>query len=136
MLTMRPNKSLRIDNSYILFRLHNRNGSFGSMNNHIIRSRWNYQLNKELSFRFIGEYNAVLANPSFTYLETTKNLNFDFLVTYMLHPGTAVYVGYNSNLENVLLPLGNDVDGDLLHGGPLKNDGRNFFVKVSYLFRF
>ena len=86
--------------------------------------------------RFIGQYNAVLAHPGFTYLETTKNFNVDFLITYLVHPNTAVYVGYNGNLENVFLPLQNDVDGDLLHGGRFKNDGRNFFVKASYLFRF
>ena len=135
-LTVRPSNSLRIDNTYLLFRLHNRLGSFGSMNNHIIRSKWNYQYTKKLSFRFIGEYNAVLANPAFTYLETTKNFNADFLITYLVHPSTALYVGYNSNLENVLLPLRNDVDGYLLHGGRFRNDGRGLFVKASYLFRF
>ena len=135
-LTVRPSKSLRIDNTYLLFRLHNRLGSVGSMNNHIIRSKWNYQYSKKLSFRFIGQYNAVLANPAFTFLETTKNFNADFLITYMVHPSTAFYVGYNSNLENVLLPLRNDVDGDLLHGGRMRNDGRGLFVKASYLFRF
>ncbi|HEV3208504.1 MAG TPA: DUF5916 domain-containing protein [Terriglobales bacterium] len=135
-LTVRPSKSLRVDNTYLLLRLHNRLGSFGSMNNHIIRSKWNYQYNKRLSFRFIGQYDAVLANPAFTFLDTTRNLNADFLITYLVHPSTALYVGYNSNLENVLLPLGNDEDGQVLHGGRLKNDGRGLFVKASYLFRF
>ena len=46
-LTVRPTKSLRIDNTYLLFRLHNRLGPSGSMNNHIIRSKWNYQYNRE-----------------------------------------------------------------------------------------
>ncbi len=135
-LTVRPNKSLRIDNTYLLFRLHNRLGSFGSLNNHIIRSKWNYQFNRELSFRFIGQYNTVLANPHFTSLQTVKNFNADFLITYLVHPSTAVYVGYNSNLENVLSPLGADSDGNLLRGKRFVNDGRNFFVKASYLFRF
>jgi hypothetical protein len=135
-LTVRPSRSLRVDNTYILFRLLNRLGAPGSLNNHIIRSKWNYQYTKRLSFRFIGEYNSVLANPTFTFLETTKNFNADFLVTYLVHPSTAIYVGYNSNLENVLLPLRNDVDGDLLHGGRMRNDGRGLFIKASYLFRF
>jgi hypothetical protein len=135
-LTVRPSRSLRVDNTYILFRLLNRLGAPGSLNNHIIRSKWNYQYTKRLSFRFIGEYNSVLANPAFTFLETTKNFNADFLVTYLVHPSTAIYVGYNSNLENVLLPLRNDVDGDLLHGGRMRNDGRGLFIKASYLFRF
>jgi len=105
------------------------------MNNHIIRTRVNYQFNKELSFRFIGQYSAVLTTPGFTSLETTKNFNADFLITYLVHPSTAIYVGYNSNLENIdplLMPGGITHNPD----GRLINDGRNFFVKASYLFRF
>jgi hypothetical protein len=137
-ITVRPSRALKIDNTYIMFRLRALDGPFGAMNNHIVRSKWNYQFTKELSFRFIGEYNTVLANPYFTSLQTTKNFNADFLLTYLVHPSTAVYVGYNSNLENVLFPLGTDVNGELLHnpGGPLVNDGKNFFVKASYLYRF
>jgi Domain of unknown function (DUF5916) len=137
-LTVRPTRALRIDNTYIMFRLHSLDGSFGAMNNHIVRSKWNYQFTRELSFRFIGEYSTVLSNPYFTSLQTTKNFNADFLFTYLVHPSTAIYVGYNSNLENVWPPLRTDVNGELVHNpsGRLLNDGRNFFVKASYLFRF
>ena len=72
-----------------------------------------------------------------TSLQTTKNLNFDFLITYLLHPGIAVYVGYNSNLQNLDPALRLDPNGNLLRTRDLRtNDGRRFFVKVSYLFRF
>ena len=55
-----------------------------------------------------------------------------------MHPSTAIYVGYNSNLENLAFPLGTDVNGELNHDPyeRLHNDGRNFFVKASYLYRF
>jgi hypothetical protein len=66
-------------------------------------------------------------------------------MTYLIHPGTAVYVGYNSNLENLIPGLcvpapgslvGCDPDGNgLVRSNRLINDGRIFFVKVSYLFR-
>jgi len=135
-LTLRPMKSLRIDNTYILFRLHNRDNSPGSINNHIIRTKLNYQFTRQFSFRFIGEYNSVLTHPAFTYLTTSKNFNADALFTYLVHPSTAIYVGYNSNLENVLLPLGADSNGLLLRGPRYVNDGKNLFVKASYLFRF
>ncbi len=150
-LTVRPTRSLRVDNTYILFRLRdcpecanpqpNVQGlprPLGSMNNHILRSKWNYQFTKEFSFRFIGQYNTVLANPSFTSLQTTKNFNADFLFTYLVHPSTAVYVGYNSNLENIDPTLAPDGSGGVNHQPEfrLRNDGRNFFVKASYLFRF
>ncbi len=147
-LTVRPTRSLRIDNTYILFRLRAcpecpfpESATLrppGSLNNHIIRSKWNYQLTKELSFRFIGQFGAVLANPAFTYLQTAKSFNADFLITYLVHPSTAIYVGYNSNLENIGSPLAPDGLGGLNHdaNGRLRNDSRNFFVKASYLFRF
>lgn len=147
-LTVRPTRSLRVDNTYILFRLRQcpecanpqpeLPRPFGSENNHIIRSKWNYQFTKEFSFRFIGQYDSVLANPNFTSLETAKNFNADFLFTYLVHPSTAVYVGYNTNLENIGEPLSSDGSGGINHdpAGRLRNDGRNFFVKASYLLRF
>jgi len=69
-------------------------------------------------------------------LSATKNFNADFLITYLVHPGTAIYVGYNSNLQNLdrqLLPtpIGLQTTQDTF-----LNDGRQFFVKASYLFRF
>jgi hypothetical protein len=61
----------------------------------------------------------------------------DFLVTYLVHPNTAIYVGYNSDLQNMVSPLGADANGQLLRSrDKLINDGRQFFVKISYLFRF
>lgn len=147
-LTIRPTRGLRVDNTYIMFRLRECPACAnpqpglprptGSMNNHIIRSKWNYQFTKEFSFRFIGEYNAVLSNPNFTYLQTSKNFNADLLFTYLVHPSTALYVGYNTNLENIGEPLGPDGLGGINHDplARLHNDGRNFFVKASYLFRF
>lgn len=149
--TVRPTRSLRIDNTYLLLRLRDCPSCWnqqpnvpglarpsGSENNHIIRSKWNYQFTKEFSFRYIGQYNAVLANPNFTYLQTSKNFNNDFLFTYLVHPSTAVYVGYNTNLENVDPELAPDGLGSVNHQPyfRLRNDGRNFFVKASYLFRF
>ncbi len=140
-LTVRPTAALRVDGEYLLLRLHqcgNCVAPAGGLNNHILRSRWNYQINKELSLRFIGQYNAVLANPGFTSLATKKNFDADFLITYLVHPSTALYVGYNSNLENIFSPLQANGGGGVLYDprGRLRNDGRNFFVKASYLLRF
>jgi hypothetical protein len=70
-------------------------------------------------------------------LPTTKQLNGDFLITYLVHPGTAIYVGYNSDFQNLdrrLLP--GPTGGLVRTRDRLMNDGRLFFVKVSYLFRF
>lgn len=144
-LTLRPTSPLTIDNTYILDRLLHNNLQHSVYNNHIIRTKWNYQFTKEFSLRFIAQYNGLLANPSYTSLRTVKNLNFDVLFTYLVHPGTAIYVGYNSNLENLdpglcmhvmgttqCDPNGN---GLLRNNTRLINDGRIIFIKVSYLFR-
>jgi hypothetical protein len=144
--TIQPFTPLKIDNTYLFYRLRTRDGSQNIFNNHIIRSKWNWQFTKELSLRVILQYNATLTRNSpaftadqypFTYLPTTKNFNTDVLITYFLHPGTAVYVGYNTNQQNLdpSLPI-DRVLGGVRNSNRLINDGRLFFVKVSYLFRF
>ncbi len=135
--TLRPFDKLTIENSYLLFRLRERTAGRSIFNNHIIRSKFSYQHNKRLSFRTIFQYDTTLANPALTSLQTTKKFNADFLATYLVQPGTAVYVGYNSNLQNLDRSLGFDADGNLLRTrNRFLNDGRQIFVKVSYLFRF
>jgi hypothetical protein len=144
-LTVKPTGSLQIDNTYILDRVTNGAVNHAVFNNHIIRSKWNYQFTRELSLRFIGQYNGLLANPVYSSLQTSKAFNTDILITYLVHPGTAIYVGYNTNQENidpglcVHLPGSTGCDpggaGLLRTRGLATNDGRLFFVKVSYLFR-
>jgi hypothetical protein len=56
------------------------------------------ELTREFSARMIAEYNSLVSNPLFTALPT-RRFNADFLVSDLLHPGTAIYVGYNSNLS-------------------------------------
>jgi hypothetical protein len=100
-----------------------------------VRSKWNWQLTRELSLRVILQYNSTLANPLLTSLSTDRAFNTDFLITYLLHPGTAVYVGYNSNLANPGLGL-DPTTQQPAYLNRFTNDSRQFFVKVSYLFRF
>jgi hypothetical protein len=135
--TIHPMKQLAIDNRYIMSRLRVLGGQQSIFNNNIIRSKWNYQITRELSLRFIAQYNTTLANGLNTSIQTTKTMNYDFLVSYFLHPGTALYVGYNSNLQNLDPSLAVLPSGDLLRTrNSFLNDGRQFFVKLSYLFRF
>jgi hypothetical protein len=106
-------------------------------NNHIVRSKANIQFTRALSLRLIETYNSLLTNPTQTPLYPAKGFNTDFLVTYLLHPGTAVYVGYNSNLSNLTRDLEVDSSGTLLRTrNDFMNDSHQFFVKISYLFRF
>ena len=137
-MTINPFTRLQVDNSYLHFGLtHKANGS-SIFNNHILRSKWNLQLTRELSVRVIVQYDALLANQSNTSLETSKNFNADFLITYLLHPGTALYAGYNSNLANVdVVPcITANCSRQLVRTNRFINDARGVFIKFSYLFRF
>ncbi|MEY2396690.1 MAG: hypothetical protein QOF94_3035 [Acidobacteriaceae bacterium] len=137
-LTFRPIKPLKIENTYLFERLRTIGTNSGIFNDHIVRTKWNWQFTPQLSLRVILQYNSLLANtPGMTNLNTllptSRQFNADFLLTYLVHPGTAIYVGYNSDLQNLSVAPGVGVfhtaEGYI-------NDSRQFFVKVSYQFRF
>jgi hypothetical protein len=142
--TFRPVRGLTIDNSYLLTRVRSLTTNANMFNNHIIRSKWNYQFTRALSLRVIGQYNAVLSNydPVFpnralSSLPPAKNFSGDVLLTYFVHPGTAFYLGYNSDLQNLNRSLGLDQSGNQLRTpAHFLNDGRQIFVKISYLFQY
>jgi Domain of unknown function (DUF5916) len=145
--TVRPTKGLTIENTYLMTRLLDQNTNLNIFNNHIMRSKWNYQFTKEFSLRLIGEYDTTISNPFLTTLQNTKGFNGDVLFTYLLTPGTAIYAGYNSDLQNLderLLRVcaglpcapGQGFDGLLRTRNNFINDGRQIFIKLSYLFRY
>jgi hypothetical protein len=143
-LTFRPVKPLKIENTYLFERLRTIGTNHGIFSDHILRSKWNWQFTPQLSMRVILQYNSLLANTPgntlypYTYLPTEKQFNADFLITYLIHPGTAIYVGYNSDLQNLDHSLMPDPAGlaGLYSAKGYMNDSRQFFVKISYLFRF
>ncbi|MBZ5514718.1 MAG: carbohydrate binding family 9 domain-containing protein [Acidobacteriia bacterium] len=132
---LRPLRPLRVENYYLLERLTDRADGGSIFNNHILRSAWNWQFNREFSLRVILQYDTVLANANRTSLQTTKKFNADFLFMYLLNPWTAVYVGYNGNYQNVDL-LNSPAGAQLIRTRGFLNDARQFFVKFSYLLRF
>jgi hypothetical protein len=100
-----------------------------------MRSKVNYQFTRELSLRAILDYDAVLPNESLIDLDRAKRFNADFLLTYLVHPGTALYVGYSSGLEN--LSVAPTVPPALFRtASPGTLTGRQVFVKLSYQLRF
>ena len=133
-VTLKPLTPLRIDNVYLLERFTDRAGGANVFNNHIIRSKWNWQFKRELSLRVIFQYDSVIANPALTQLENSKNFNADFLVTYRVNPWTALFIGYNGNVQNIdLLPTA--TGSQIVRTQGFRHDARQFFIKFSYLFR-
>jgi hypothetical protein len=122
-----------LDETYIYSHLGTRSDDRRTIfDNHIVRSRVNYQFTRELSLRAIFDYNAVLSDPSLVALDRTKHLTTDFLLTYLTHPGTAIYVGYTDGYDSVAV----NSSGIVPIRNPTTSTGRQFFVKTSYLFRF
>ena len=72
-------------------------------------------------------------NPALVSLDRTKHLTADILLTYLLNPGTALYVGVSDGFDNLAL---DPVNGLRPTRNPTTSTGRQFFIKTSYLFRF
>jgi outer membrane receptor for ferrienterochelin and colicin len=147
-VTLQPVTQLRVQTDYILSRLTDTTDGERIFDNHIVRLTSNWQFTNELSLRFIAQYDALLAEPERTHLSTTKNINMDVLMTYRVNPWTALFVGVNTNAQNIFLcefpdPARPGCEG-LAPGetaisrtkSGFLNDGRQFFVKLSYLLRF
>jgi hypothetical protein len=104
----------------------------------------NYQFTRAISARVIVEYDSTLANPLQTSLERTKQVGTQALLTWLPHPGTAVYIGYNDDLQNLDRTLCKrlqngacDPNNTIVpRSSSYLNDGRQVFIKASYLFRF
>ena len=153
-LTLRPSSRFRFDDLLIYYRLGTRPGwttppftpGQSVFNNYLNRAKLNYQFTKELSLRLILDYNATIANAQLLDVQTnlggvnggpfapSKLFTTDVLLTYLLHPGTAVYAGYNNGFTD--LSLANVAGGIGPRGSPANTTNRLFFVKLSYLFRY
>jgi hypothetical protein len=144
LFTVQPVNQLTIDNTYLLDRDHATAGGAFVYETQTMRTKVNYQFTRSISARVVAEYDSTLVNPANTSLPRTKQVATQALFTWLPHPGTAVYIGYNNDLQNLSRSLCNRLPNGscdpnnttLPRAGTLLNDGRQFFVKASYLFRF
>ena len=128
---------LRLEDYYLFSRLTEGNtpGGHTVFNNHIARSKLNYQFTRALSLRAIVDYYAQLPNQSLVNQTHLKQVTADFLLTYLIHPGTAVYIGYANSFQNLGVDPTSPVSLTPL-GPPTFLTNRLLFVKLSYLLRF
>jgi hypothetical protein len=136
-LTLLPGDAHQWETTYLYTRLEDELSGRDIFTNQIVRTRWNWQINKMLSLRAILQYNDTDPNPDLTDLERIKNINGDFLVTYLVNPWTALYVGYNSNYQNlaILEPRSGFRENLATRQDDYINDSHQIFFKLSYLFR-
>jgi len=134
-LTLRPTSRLRLEEMYLHERLNTLPGMLAAggqqiYTTHIIRSKTNLQLSKALALRGILDYNQLSSDPLVFADPAARRLTGDVLLTYLLHPGTALYIGVNDNYEDV------DPHAQNRIRLPTVPTGRQIFAKVSYLLRF
>jgi hypothetical protein len=144
LFTVQPVRQLTADNTYLLDRDHAvKDGAF-VYEAQTMRSVVNYQFTRSISARVVAEYDSTLANPVETSLLRSKEFSSQALLTWLPHPGTAVYIGYSDDLQNLDRSLCNRLSNGSCDPNnttppravPLLNDGRQIFIKASYLFRF
>ena len=141
---LQPLRQLTADNTYLLDRDHAVANGALVYESQVFRTKVNYQFTRAISARVIAEYDSTLANPAETSLKRTKQVGTEALLTWFPHPGTAIYIGYNNDLQNLDRSLCNRLPGGACDPNnttaprvpQFLNDGRQIFVKASYLFRF
>jgi hypothetical protein len=144
LVTVQPSRQLTISNTYLLDRNFAAHDGPFVYESQTMRSKVNYQFTRSFSARLIAELSSTLVNPNETALQRTKQISTQALLTWLPHPGTAVYLGYTNDLQNIGRGLCNQLAGggcdpnntDLPRADSLLNDGKQIFVKASYLFRF
>ena len=143
-LSYRPTERIRNSVSYFWQQVNRRTD--GSLVNvgRILRAKVEYQLSRPLFVRLVGQYvqdqtdslrddsrtgaPILIAGPTTvtrTQASAHNNFHVDALLSYQPIPGTVVFAGYGSNME--------DQDAFRFRGLTRKDDA--LFVKLSYLFR-
>ncbi len=138
-LTLRPTSRMRLEHTYI----YNRLGGpllFAPAAqdtvyvNHLARLKVDYQFTRALSLRGTLDYEAVRPNQALVQLENSRRLDWNVLFTWLLNPGTAFHVGYNTRYEDTADLLTTQAPRFPRLPGTLTS--RELFIKLSYLLRF
>jgi len=141
-LTFRPASRLQLDHTYLYSRLTTRPGGpplggapLRVFSAGILREKLNYQFSRVLSLRLIVDYEAVRRDSTLSRVSPARHWTADVLLTCLVTPGTALYVGYRDGYENLALAPGSP---PTLYrtDAPTTSVGRQLFAKLSYLLRF
>jgi hypothetical protein len=146
---VRPTERLRFEARYQLQKYDRRTDGTTVGVRHLPRLKVEYQVTRWIAARVTGEWDAneqddlrddsrtelpiVIRDGTGTYRPARgyqdRRLRLDALLSYQPRPGTVVFVGYGSRLED---PQVDDLRG---RDQGLRREQDGFFVKLSYLFR-
>lgn len=133
-LTLRPTSRMKWTQRYVESTLWTIPRSEKYFTERKVREKVSYQFSRELSLRAIVDLRWDDFNKTLVDAKDPRKRKWaaDLVLTYLVHPGTAMYVGYRDEHENLAIS-GTEVirsqSADL-------SVGKQFFVKVSYLIRF
>ena len=138
--TFRPIPRLRLDHTFLYERLTTRPGPAPAparwvYTDRILREKVNYQFSRALSLRAIVDYSTVRRDSTLSRLDPERRWSVDLLLTYLLNPGTALYVGYRDGYENLAILPGAPPTLSRIDD-PTTSVGRQLFLKMSYLLQF
>ena len=148
---VRPTTQLRIEQSYVHSSLRTRPGVlrttdpttaiYHPRSQHLFterkwRAKVNYQFSRLLSLRAILDYKWEDFNTALVDEDDPRKRQWsaDILLTYLVHPGTALYLGITDEREN--LATAGSPPVVVRSRNPGLSVARQVFVKASYLFRF
>jgi hypothetical protein len=130
---VRPTPRIRIDGTYLVSQLESQAANVFTERS--LRTKLNLQLTRYLSVRTIVDNETVVVNRALARGDDERKWSGDFLLTYLVNPFTALYIGYIDKFENVEIMPGSPPD--LRRIDRLATSvGRQLFGKVSYLLRF
>jgi Domain of unknown function (DUF5916)/AMIN domain len=139
-VTLRPSAWLDVEQMVLHQQLETRPGARSPaketvFNTNIFRWKANLQMSRSLALRGIVDYNRLDSDAMLFSEPDFSGLMYDLLVKYLLHPGTAVYVGFNKQYAGAGIDQGATLPfrWTSLPGRPV---GQQIFVKMSYLLRF
>lgn len=131
--TFRPAARLRVDHTFLYERLSTLSARI--FTDRILREKVNYQFGRALSLRAIVDYSAVTRDSTLSRLDPERRWALDLLLTYLVHPGTALYLGYRDGYENLAILPGTPPTLARTDA-PTTSTGRQVFLKLSYLLQF
>lgn len=118
-VNLRPSSALNLSVNFTKERLRRYDTGLLAFDENIVSLRATYQFTRFIFARGRVDFDSL-----------ASNIQGQFLFGYTPNPGTALYVGYNDDLNrNGYSPF----SGQLEPG--FRRNGRTFFIKMSYLFR-
>jgi hypothetical protein len=132
-LTFRPTPRIRVGETYLVSQLDSQAATIFTERR--LRTKLTYQLTRYLSLRTIVDNKSVAVNRALASGDDERKWSGDFLLTYLVNPGTALYIGYIDQFENIDILPGSPPDLRRIRR-PSTSVGRQVFAKVSYLLRF